>query len=524
MTSNRRTIVRGVVVALLMAAGAIATYVFRASLRDVLNLDTLLGRFTSLSSSAPARPGMPMTSGAQTPGAEPPRGEISIDTRRQQLIGVRVTPVVRTRVSAIVRSTGVARYDETRQTDVNVRLDGWIRDLYVNFTGQPVQRGDRLFSLYSPELVATQNEFILALKNRDEAQASTLTESRDYADRLVEATRQRLMLWNLSAEELRTLEETRQPLQTVTIAAPVSGFILEKSAIAGMRVTPGQTLYRIADVSSVWIEADVYEQDISLIRIGQTASVALDAYPGQTFTGRAVYLHPSLDPQTRTMKVRVQFANARGRLKPGMFANVELRGPEHDGLTVPADAVLDAGAQQTVFVAEGDGRFIPRRVTVGRRVGDVVEITAGLEAGEEVATSAAFFLDSESQLRAGLQNYEAAQTAAATSVSQTERPLDIQFRSTTDPPKTGDNTFEVRVTQSGGRPVTDATVSVQLFMAAMPTMNMPAMRNEMTLPHAVAGVYRGPGQVLMGGRWDVTVTVARGGQRMGSKQFVLVTR
>ncbi len=470
------------------------------------------------------RPDMAMASGAPTPAADPPRGDVAIDIRRQQLIGVRIAPVMRMLVSSPVIATGVVRYDETRRTDVNVRLDGWIRDLYVDFIGQPVRLGDRLFTLYSPELVATQNEFLLALRNRDQALVSVLTDSRDYADRLVDAARQRLALWDLSADQIRSIQETRQPIEAITIAAPASGFVLEKQAVRGMRVMAGQTLYTIADVSTVWVEADVYEQDISLVRIGQTARVTLDAYPGQAFTSRATYLYPSVDPQTRTMKVRFQFANQGGRLKPGMFANVELSGVERQGLTVPADAVLDSGRQQTVFVAEGEGVFTPRTVKAGRRLGDTIEVTEGLREGEQVATSATFFLDSESQLRAGLQNFEATPAAPAASASPSGPALDIQFRPLVDPPRTGDNTFEVRVTRPGGRAVTDAEVSVQLFMPAMPTMNMPAMRNETRLPHAGGGVYRGSGQVMTGGRWEVTVTVTRGGQRAGSKQFGLVAR
>ena len=468
------------------------------------------------------RPEMPMASGTPTPAAEPPRGDVTIDTRRQQLIGVRVVPVERTRLSSSVRTTGVVRYDETRQTDVNVKVDGWIRDLYVDFTGQPVRRGERLFTLYSPELLATQNEFLLALRNRDQAQVSSLQDTRDYASRLVEASRQRLTLWDLSADDIRAIEASRQPLPAITVTAPAGGLVAEKQAIKGMHVTAGQTLYKIADLSVVWVEADVYEQETPLVRLGGAATVIFDAYPGRMFQGRAIHIYPSVDPQTRTMKVRLQFANPGGLLKPGMFANVELRGAESQGLTVPADAVLDAGSQQTVFVTEGDGRFTPRRVKVGRRLGERAEILDGLTEGEQVAAAATFFLDSESQLRAGLQNYE---PAASAQVPVTlGQALDITFRPLAGSPKTGDNVFEVGVRGPAGTPVSDAEVSVQLFMPAMPTMNMPAMRNEITLPSAGGGVYRGTGQVMMSGRWDATVTVSKAGQRLDSKQFAVVAR
>jgi RND family efflux transporter MFP subunit len=457
------------------------------------------------------------------PTADQPRSDITIDARRQQLIGVRVVRVERTVLASTVRTTGVVRYDETRQVDVNVKINGWIRDLDVDFTGQPVRRGQRLFTLYSPELLATQSEFILALRNRDQAESSALMDTRDYANRLVEAARQRLTLWDLSPEEIQAIESSRQPIQVVAVTAPAAGLVAEKQAVKGMHVTAGQTLYKIADLSVVWVDADVYEQDMSAVRIGQSATITLDAFPGRNFAGRAIYIYPTVDSQTRTGKVRFQLDNPGGGLKPGMFANIELRGSESTALTIPANAVLDSGAQQTVFVAQGDGVFTPRPVRLGRRTGDIVEILDGLKEGEQVAAAATFFLDSESQLRAGLRNYEPLASAPATGPAANQV-LDITFRSLTDPPKTGDNVFEVTLKNESGQPVADVDVSVQLFMPAMPTMNMPAMRNESKLTPAGGGVYRGNGQVMMAGRWEVTVNVARAGQRTGSKQFALTAR
>jgi Cu(I)/Ag(I) efflux system membrane fusion protein len=258
-----------------------------------------------------------------------------------------------------------------------------------------------------------------------------------------------------------------------------------------------------------------------LARVGQAATVTLDAYPGESFTGRAIYIYPFVEENTRTVKMRFQFANARGRLKPGMFANVEMRGNGGVGLTVPADAVLDSGKQQIVFIARGEGMFTPREVTIGRRLGDRTEIISGVKEGEQVAVGATFFLDSESQLRAGLQNYAAPQPAQPATSGPAPT---IRFRSTPNPPKTGENVFEVTVNDPAGQPVADADVVVQLFMAAMPTMNMPAMRSETKLAPAGGGLYRGPGQVVTSGRWDVTVTVSKGGQRIGSMQSALVVR
>jgi Cu(I)/Ag(I) efflux system membrane fusion protein/cobalt-zinc-cadmium efflux system membrane fusion protein len=458
---------------------------------------------------------------ATADSAGPPRGDVSIDAQRQQLIGVRLAPVTRETLTAVVRTTGTVRYDETRMADINVKLDGWIRDLYVDYTGQLIRQGQPLFTLYSPDLLATQNEYLLALKTRDQMKTSTVADARDYAERLVDAARQRLTLWDLPPEEIAALDETRQPRDAIMFRAPVGGYVLEKQALKGMRVMPGQTLYKVADLSVVWVEADIYEQEMPLARVGQAATVTLDAYPGESFTGRAIYIYPFVEENTRTVKVRFQFANTRGRLKPGMFANVEMQGGGGAGLTVPADAVLDSGTQQVVFVAQGEGMFTPREVRIGRRLGERIEIVSGVKEGEQVAVGATFFLDSESQLRAGLQNYQSPQPAEAVPAGPAPS---ITFRSTPEPAKTGENIFEVMVKDPAGQPMADADVVVQLFMPAMPTMNMPAMRSEVKLAPTGRGVYRGPGQVVMGGRWEVTVTVSKGGQRVGSRQFALVAR
>jgi Cu(I)/Ag(I) efflux system membrane fusion protein/cobalt-zinc-cadmium efflux system membrane fusion protein len=464
-----------------------------------------------------AMPAEPTTA----PTASTARGDVTVEPQRQQLIGVRLAPVTRETLNAEIRTTGVIRYDETRQADVNVKLDGWIRQLYVDYTGQSIRQGQPLFTLYSPDLLNAENEFILALRTRDQMQQSTIGDAREYAGRIVDAARQRFALWDLTADDVAEIEQSRRARGVITFRSPASGNVLDKQAVQGMHVTPGQTLYTVADLSVVWVEADVYEQEVAQVRVGDRAIVTLDAYPGQSFSGRAIYIYPVVEENTRTVKVRFQFENTGGRLKPGMYANVELQGAAARGLTVPANAVVDSGTDRIVFVAEGEGNFTPRPVKVGRQRGDRIQIVDGLKEGEQVATSATFFLDSESQLRAGLQNYEApAGTAAPTATSN----VTIDFRSQPDPPKTGESTFEVAVKDPSGKPVTDGEVSVLQFMPAMPTMNMPAMRNEAKLMHAGGGIYRGPAQVMMAGRWDVTVTVTKGGHPIGRKQFAMVAK
>lgn len=499
--------------ALLLAVGAGIYFVrTRAKTSASSSSQTVHDTMPNMPAGNPTVAGVPQTT---------PRGDVTIDPRRQQLIGVKTVAVTRETVNQTVRAVGAVRYDETKQADVNVKVEGWIRDLYVDYTGQPVQKGQPLFTLYSPDLLNTQNEYLLALKTRDHLQQSTIADARERADAFVTSARQRLLAWDVPADDLRKLDETRQAVDAVVFRAPVSGFVIEKQALKGLHVMPGQSLYKVSDLSVVWVEADVYESELAAVRVGDAAAVMLDAYPGERFAGRAIYIYPYLDDKTRTNKVRVQLVNRGGRLKPGMYATVELTSRGRSGLVVPTDAVLDSGTEQVVFVAQGDGLFRPRTVRIGRRLGDTTEILEGLKEGDRVATGAAFFLDSESQLGASLQGYDA--SAAPTGVAA-PAVTQITFRTVPDPPKTGDNQLEATVKDAGGKPIDDAEVTVQFFMPSMPTMNMPAMRSDAKLAPAGGGVYRGSGQLLMAGRWEATVTVTRAGKRLGSTQLPLVTK
>jgi len=450
-----------------------------------------------------------------------PRAPVTLDARRQQLIGVTTATVARGALAGELEAVGTVRYDETRQTEVNTRVSGWIRELFADYTGKPVRKGESLFTLYSPELLTAQNEFLLAHRGHVQAGRSEIEAVRTYSERLVDAARARLAVWDIDEAEIDQLERAGQATGIVTIRAPTNGVLVEKAAVKGMRVEAGQMLFRVADLARVWVEADVYERDLAAMRIGSAATVRMDAYPGEVFRGRATYIYPALNEATRTARVRFELQNQGGRLRPGMFATISMRGTSVEARTVPASAIVDSGREQVVFVAEGEGFFTPKSVKTGRRAGDRVEIIDGLDEGQQVAASATFFLDSESQLRGGLQNYERTAPPAA---AGTPKAIDISFRSLADPPRTGENVFEVGLKDPAGVPVTDAEVTVRLFMPAMPTMNMPAMENDAALPHVGAGVYRGPGQVMMGGRWDVTVTARRGTQQLGQQQFAIVAK
>ena len=375
----------------------------------------------------------PMPATPEPAAVGSPRAEVNIDPRRQQLIGVRTAPVERRVLTKPIRAVGTVRYDETRLADVNVKVAGWIEELYVDYTGQFIEAGQPLFTLYSPELLTTQQEYLLALESRAQLRASQIADARGYADRLVNAARQRLILWDLPLDEIEALEERREPRRTMLFRAPVGGFVIEKRVIEGQHVSAGMSLYTIADLSAVWVEADLYEQELPLVTEGALATITVGAYPEEQLRGRVIYIYPYVEEQTRTVRVRFGLPNPRGRLKPGMYANVALHAALGDGVAVPVNALLDSGADQYVFVSQGDGYFEPRSVVVGQRLGETIQILEGLDGGEIVATSATFFIDSESQLRAALQGFEPVPRAGEGGAAR-ER-LDITFRSDPDPPR-----------------------------------------------------------------------------------------
>ena len=465
----------------------------------------------------PPRPGIVAPPHEQAPD---PRVTVEIDARRQQLLGVRLAPVETADLDRSIHVTGIVKFDESRWSDVALRLEGYVRDLYVDRTGQVVHKGQALFSIYSPDLATSLAEYRLAVQARAQLAASASDSARDQAARLVDAARLRLARWDVTDDQIDAVQTSGEP-RTV-FRSPVSGIVMEKAIVKGMRAMPGDVLYRIVDPSVVWVEASVYEPDLGVVRLGQHGTVAFETYAGETFDSRVTYVAPNLDGQSRTAIVRFELANRNRRLKAGMFASVDLMVALGRGLVVPSDAVLDSGRRQIVFVSKGDGYFEPRDVTIGHRIDGRTQILHGVTEGEHVAESAAFLIDSESQLRAAVQGY-AAQSAATPGAAAGPR-LSIDLHTSSDPLKVGPSTLMATVKQADGRPVEDATVTVVFAMAAMPSMNMPAMRSEAALHPTGGGVYLGPVDVPTPGRWDVTVTVTRGAERLGSRQLTVIAR
>jgi len=326
-------------------------------------------------------------------------GTVQISPERQQLIGVRFGTVEPRTLQKVIRTVGRIDYDEKRIGIVSPKISGWIEELYVDFTGQFVRKGDPLLTIYSPDLVSTQEEYLLALKARQDWSKSPFSEVAESGMLLAESARRRLKLWDISDAQIKALEETREPKKTLTLYSPFTGYVLEKMVNKGRFVDAGMSLYKIADLSVVWLIADIYESELPVIRLGQPATIQMAYYPGEVFTGKAIYIYPYLDAQTRTAKVRYEFANPHGKLKPEMFANVEITVRLGDKLAVPEGAVIDTGVRKVVIVDRGSGYFEPREVRLGVKAGDVFEVLCGLKSGERVVTSANFLIDSESKLK-----------------------------------------------------------------------------------------------------------------------------
>jgi Cu(I)/Ag(I) efflux system membrane fusion protein len=315
---------------------------------------------------------------------------VTLTTQRQQLIGVQTGTAEIRSIGRTVRAVGRVAVDETRLYTVTTKFDGYIERLYVDYTGKDVRRGQPLFAVYSPELLATQQEYLLALR------AST------QSPLLLESARRRLQLWDVTDREIAELERTGATRKSLTIPSPTSGVVLTKRAVQGVRVIPGEPLFEIANLERVWVLADVYESELAFVGLGTPATVTLSYLPGRTFTGNVTFVSPTVDPMTRTAKVRVEVDNRDGALKPDMFADVVIAEPQREVTVVPESAVLATGKRSVLFVVHEDGTLEPREVEAGLKNDRWVEVRSGVEPGETVATQANFLIDSESRLRAAL--------------------------------------------------------------------------------------------------------------------------
>ncbi len=462
-------------------------------------------------------------------GHEMASGTVNVSPEKQQLVGIRTAVAEVRPLLKKIRTVGIVTYDETKVAQVFTKIDGWIEQLYVNYTGKLVQKNQPLFTLYSPDLVATQEEYLLALQAKDALASSSLPEIRQGSASLLEATRRRLSLWDISEQQIDDLQRTRQPKKSLTIFSPISGFVIKKEAIQGMKVMPDKELYTIADLSTVWVSADIYEFELGQIHLGQRANITLSYFPGRAFSGKVAWIAPVLDEKTRTAKVRLEFPNPDFTLKPEMYTNVEISIDAGRKLAVPDEAVLDSGLRKVVFLDKGEGRFAPAEVKLGGKYDNYYEVLAGLSPGERILATASFLLDSESRLTeamgamAGMPGMD---MGGGTKQPVAEGPrekkvgdLTLSLETQPDKLKAGENTLKLRVRDSKGNSVVDAKVS---FISIMAMPGMAPVKAEGK--YQKDGYYEAKVNLGMAGPWEVSVTIQRAGQKELREKFNLSVR
>ena len=482
-----------------------------------------------------------------------PPGAVAIPAVARQLIGVRSAAAAYTTLTQEIRTVGTVGYDERGLTQVTLKTSGWVRDVFVNSIGRPVRKGEPLFTFYSPDLLASQDEYLLAVRTQVQLDTSPIDEAKANAASLMASARERLRLWDLTDGQITALERRGKAEPVLTVYAPSSGIVLKREALPGKYVEPGTTLYEVADLSTVWISADIYESEVASVKLDQRISVSFAAYPGEIFRGSKVFIYPSLNAEARTVRVRFELPNPGLKLKPGMYGNVILQTDAAKTLVVPKEAVLETGLRQLVFMDRGEGRYEQRLVKLGRRSQDHVEVMEGLKDGDRIVTSANFLLDAESKLTSassmqammgrigmgdwqmsgayegkmegmdmsdmkgmpmgdmkgmegmkGMENMPGMEMGSKKEGTETRQAagLSLTLKTAPESPKAGDVLLKLKLTDQAGKPVTNAQV---LFVYTMP---MPGMTDSKALArHTKDGIYEGTVLFGMGGTWVVTVNV-----------------
>lgn len=330
-----------------------------------------------------------------------PSTPVMISAEAAQRIGVTFAPVTLGPIIREIRTVAQVTFDETRVKIISPKVDGWVEQLYVNFTGQPVSAGQTLLSVYSPMLVSAQEELLLASK-LSHSLSDASGEARSGSNDLASAARRRLAYWDISPADIERIERTGQVRKNLTLRSPINGVVIEKAVFSGQKIMAGEALYKVADLSDVWLEGDVFERDLPAVRVGTTVSADFDALPGEMRTGRVSYLYPTLNPETRTARIRVTLPNPGMRLKPGMYGTIRIQGVAQSGVSVPRSAVLATGERTMVFVRRADGMLQPREVKIAESTEERTRIISGVNVGEMVVASATFLVDAESNLGSSL--------------------------------------------------------------------------------------------------------------------------
>src|ERR1700726_2993011 len=448
---------------------------------------------------------------------------LRITPERRQLIGLKFATVVRKDLSDRLEATGNIEADERLQGYVQTRFAGWIEQVFANSTYQYVRRGQPLFTIYSPDLVSTENEYLLAIEARKRVKESLVGDVTTDASSLVDSAAERLKLWGVAPREIARLQRERSVRRAVEIDSPMSGYIVERNALPNMYVQPDTRLFTITDLSKVWIYAAGFQDEIGKVRPGDPAKVTVDAYPGVNFDGRVDFIQPQIDPMTRTARVRCEFNNTNGKLLPGMFAHVVLDLPMGEQTVIPDTAVLRTGTHNVAFIDRGDGYLTPAEIELGQHVGDEFIVLKGLAPGQQIINSANFLIDSESQLQAAAGAFvpppPGVGANAAGLAEEAVPQVSIEVTSDPNPLARGHNKAIVTLHDSKGAPISGAQVTVSFYMAAMPSMGMAAMRAQGPADDQSNGAYTANIELPSGGTWSLTISASKNGQPIATKQM-----
>ncbi|HJS92181.1 MAG TPA: efflux RND transporter periplasmic adaptor subunit [Steroidobacteraceae bacterium] len=471
---------------------------------------------TSMSSAATGDPSSP-TVAPEAPG--PALGPVQLSPQRLQSIGVKIAKVESRLVSDRITTTGNVAVAETKLAYVQLRFSGYIQKVFVDSTYQYVRRGQPLFTIYSPDLVSTEREYLLAEQNRRQVVRRADPDVTRDADALVQAAAERLAQWGIPERDIKRLESSGRVQQALEIDSPATGYVTEREALPNKYADPSTRLYTIADLSTIWVFAHVFQNDLGRIKAGDPATLNVDTYPGRTFSGRVDFIYPEIDMTTRTARVRLKFANPDLKLMPGMFVNVSLGVPMGRHEVIPASGVLQTGTQQIVFIDHGGGNLEPRQVELGARVGNEYIVLKGLKDNERIVTSANFLIDSESQLQAALGTFTPPPPGAGAAAAANGPRTVIEFSTDPNPPQSGSNRLRVKLEGANGAPIGGAQVTATFFMAAMPAMGMATQRVGAQLADRGGGAYEGSVRLPSGGTWQVTLVAQKSGETLATKQL-----
>lgn len=510
----------------LIGVGALAGWLWwRSSSNPLMHHEQQVAAASTATSSGSSSMAEPAASGDAAPQAEEtPVAPIQLSPQRMQSIGVKIGTVESKLVNDEIRFYGNVQANERRLAYVQTRFAGWIQRVYVDAVGDFVKKGQPLFTIYSQDLVASEQEYLLAKKNAAALQQSPVSGVADGSASLLEAAKRRLEQWEIPAAEIAKLDETGEVITNLTFNSPVGGYVIERNGLPNMYVQPETKLYTIADLSEVWVYAQIFQNDVGRIKPGDPAEVTLDAFPGRVFNGRVDYVLPQLDMATRTLPVRLVFPNPGLKLRPGMYVNVAVKLPLGRQVVVPDSAVFHSGTKNLVFAYAGDGNIEPREVELGTHVEKGYVVLKGVKSREQIVTSANFLIDSEAQLQAAAGAFMppppgAGQAAAMNAPAQAK--ANVEMTTDPSPPRKGSNTVRVKLTDQSGKPITGADVNVTFFMAAMPAMGMAAMKTPVKLADKGNGTYEGKGDLGSGGTWQVTVTATQNGQAIATKHLTV---